>query len=169
MRLIGYDEIVALLGALPNNPENGQVASMLQQLAKQSRIVRVPFSINANSGIVAPAGTSTINIAIDAAAPFLIVNQTYAANNAAAAQTSGTFIYPNWTVLLTDTGSNRQLMDVDTPITNIFGNGQFPYVLPEPKLMQANSILQCKFTSFEAAVSLSVRLTFSGYRLYSLS
>ncbi len=170
MRIIGNEEIQALIRMTPDTPANGPLLDSLDRLAQETSIVRFPYSYNAVFAAIAPAGTATVNIAIDAAAPFLIVNQTYEANvTAGAAQTSGTFCYPNMTILLTDTSSNRQMMDVGVPVVNLFGNGQFPYVLPEPKLMAANSVLQVTATSFEAANSPVLRLTFNGYKLYSLN
>ncbi len=169
MRIIGMEEIQSLMRLTPDMPQNGQLMGALSQLLQDTRIVRFPFSYNAVFAAIAPAGNQTVNIQIDAAAPFLIVNQTYtAAITAGAAQLSGTYCYPNMSVLMTDTSSNRQMSDVATPITSIFGNGQFPYILPEPKLMAANSVLQVQVTSFEAANSNVIRLTFSGYKLYSL-
>lgn len=168
MRLIGYEEIHQLKNILASG-DAATLNDALTQLENEASIVRFPYSYNAVFAAIAPAGTATVNIAIDAAAPFLIVNQAYEANvTAGAAQTSGTFCYPNMTVTLTDTGSNRQMMDVGTPVTSIFGNGQFPYILPEPKLMAANSVLQVTVVSFEAANSNILRLTFNGYKLYSL-
>lgn len=167
MKLIGYEEIHALRQMLAA----GDAASMEQALAdleRQTRIVRFPYTYNAKVTAIATAATSTVNVQIDAAAPFLIVNQTFEADLAGVAQTSGALIFPNVTVLLTDTASNRQMMDVAVPITSIFGNGQFPYILPEPKLMPANSVLSVAFTSFEAAATPTIRLSFNGYKLYQL-
>lgn len=168
MRLIGYEEIQSLLGMTPNTPDNAQLIDALRRLELESSIIRFPYSYTAAFGVLAPAATLTVNITIDAAAPFLIVNQTYHATTADAVLTNATRNYPNVSVLLTDTGSNRQMMDVAVPIPNIFGDGQFPYILPEPKLMAANSVLSCQITSFEAAVNQNIDLTFSGYKLYSL-
>lgn len=168
MRLIGYEEIHQLRQILAAG-DAAQLNDALQSLENEASIVRFPYTYNAVFAAIAPAGTATVNIAIDAAAPFLIVNQTFEANvTAGAAQLSGTFCYPNISVTLTDTGSNRQMMDVATPVVSIFGNGQFPYILPEPKLMAANSVLQVTAVSFEAANSPVLRLSFNGYKLYSL-
>lgn len=166
MKLIGYDELVSLLQMVPADTP---IADRLTQLANEARIVRFPYTYNAvfSAGIAA-AGNATVNVAITADAPFLIVNSTYEADVAGSAVTASSYVYPLMSVLLTDTGSNRQMMDVAVPVTSIFGNGQFPYVWPEPKLMPANSVLQVQVTSFEAANTNRLRLSFNGYKLYSL-
>lgn len=167
-------EIEQILSVTPDSPENAELISLLTAKHAAAKIVKWPYSVNAqffvagaNNGL-ANAATATVNVNIDASAPFIIVSQSFYANTANATLTVATQVIPNVIVLLTDTGSNRQLMDVAVPIWNIFGNGQFPFVLPEPKLMQANSQLQVTVTNREAAIAFNLYLTFSGYRLYKL-
>lgn len=167
MRLIGYEEVKSLRQMLMAQ-DFASLNAALEHLEAESAIVRFPYTYSAVFASLAAAGTATVNITIDAAAPFLIVNQTYHADTAGAVLTAATKNYPNVSVLLTDTSSNRQMMDQAVPIPSIFGDGQFPYVLPEPKLMAANSVLQVALTSFEAAVAQVIRLSFNGYKLYSL-
>lgn len=168
-------EIQALLQATPDIPENAQLIAALADMLNASRIVKYPFTYNAvfaaagaANSIAAAGGTGTANVNISADAPFMIVNQTYDANTLNAARTSGTYVVPNATVLLTDTGSSRTMMDVAVPVPSIFGNGQFPYILPVPKLMQANSQLQVLVTNNDAAAGINLRLSFNGYKLFKL-
>jgi hypothetical protein len=167
-------EIDALIAATPPIPENQALLETLQGLRRAARVVRYPFTYNAvfwttgAANNIAAGTTVTVNVQIDAGSPFVIVNQTYDANTANAARASGTYVVPNAIVLLTDTGSNRTLMDVAVPIPNIFGNGQFPFVLAEPKIMQANSQLQCAITNIDAAAGYNIRLSFNGFKLYKL-
>lgn len=167
-------EIQALIAATPPIPENAGILMELQSLLAASRIVKFPFVYNAvfftaaAANNIAAGANAQVAVQIDAGAPFLIVSQCYDANTANAARTAGTYVYPNATVLLTDSGSNRQLMDVATPVTSIFGNGQFPFVLPEPKLMQANSQLIVQVFNNDAAAAINLRLSFIGYKLYKV-
>lgn len=168
------NEIRALLGATPNIQENASIIAALTDLLEASQIIKQPFTYNAvfasagaaNALAAGATGQTTVNISADA--PFMIVNQTYDANNANGARTSGTYVVPNATVLLTDTGSSRQMMDVAVPVPSIFGNGQFPYILPVPKLMQANSQLQVVVTNNDAAQGMNLRLSFNGFKLYKV-
>lgn len=165
-------EIEALIQATPDLPENQSLLNALMELRAAARIVKYPFTYNAvawttaGANNIAAGATVTINVQIDAGAPFLIVNQSYDANTANAARTAANQVVPNAIVLITDTGSNRTLMDVATPIPAIFGSGQFPFILAEPKLMQANSQLQCAITNIDAAAGYNIRLCFNGYKLY---
>jgi hypothetical protein len=167
-------DIEALLAVTPDTQDNAALIQQLLSLRDASRVIRYPFTYNAvfwttgAANNIAAAATATVNVQIDAGAPFLIMTQSYDANSLNAARATATQVVPNAIVLLTDTGSNRTLMDVATPITNIFGTGQFPYVLPEPKLMQANSQLQCQITNIDVAAGYNIRLSFNGYKLYRL-
>lgn len=161
-----------LLAQTPDIPENAGLIAALQSLAGASKIIKYTFTYNAvfytagGANNLAAGATSTVNVNIDAGAPFLIVSQTYDANTANAARAAGTLVVPNIIALITDTGSNRALMDVATPVPAIFGTGQFPYILPEPKLMPANSQLQVQVTNIDAAAGYNLRLCFNGYKLY---
>ncbi|MCS6948000.1 MAG: hypothetical protein NZM12_10330 [Steroidobacteraceae bacterium] len=167
-------EIEALLAATPALPENSGLLMTLQQLLASARVLKFPFTYNAvftasgGSNAIAAGATAQTNVQIDAGAPFLIVSQTYDANSANAARTASSIVIPNATVMITDTGSNRPFMDVATPVASIFGTGQFPFILPEPKLMQANSQLIVQVFNHDAAQGINLRLSFHGYKLYSI-
>lgn len=167
-------EIEALLNATPDIPENADLIATLQDLLGAARVVKYPFTYNAQfftagaANNIAVGATVNLNVQIDAGSPFLIISQSYYNNTLNAAETVSTLDIPNIVILLTDSGTNRQLMDVATPVNCIFGNGQFPYVLPEPKLMQANSILQVQATNRDAAVGYNLYLAFNGYKLYKV-
>jgi len=164
--------IQQLLAATPDLPENAALVSALMELLNDASIEKYAFSYNAvfwttgAANNIAAGGVATTNVQIDAGAPFLIVTQSYDANTLGAARAPATLTVPNALVLLTDTGSSRQLMDVATPVANIFGTGQFPYILPVPKLMAANSQLQVQVTNVDVAAGFNLRLSFNGYKLY---
>jgi hypothetical protein len=165
-------EIQALLDATPDLPENAALISMLQSMLNDASIEKYAFTYNAvfwttgAANNIAAGAQGTTNVQIDAGAPFLIVSQSYDANSLNAARAQATQVIPNAIVLMTDTGSSRTLMDVATPIVNIFGTGQFPYILPVPKLMQANSQLQVQVTNIDVAAGYNIRLSFNGFKLY---
>lgn len=170
---INRDTLQRLLDNTPRTKDNQQLIQSLQGLLSAKRIQPVPYSYNAvfwttgaanniASGVTAPV----VNVNIQADADFLVMNQTYDANTANAARTQTTAVVPNALVLLTDTGSSSQLMDVATPIPSIFGTGQLPYVLPEPRLLLAKSTLQVQVANIDAAAGYNIRLTFNGVKLY---
>ena len=113
---------------------------------------------------VGAAANDVINIEADS--DFILQKLTYQADLAGVAQTDAGRIVPNVTVQLIDTGSGRQLMQNPIPISSIFGTGRVPFILPNPRLFMRNSTLQVAFTSFEAAVTPTIRLAFIGYKIY---
>ncbi|SRR5216684_4059971 len=171
---ISPKEIDALLSSTPDTPDNQALVAALLDLRKEAAIVKYPFTYTAvfntaagNNNIAAGVSV-TVNVQIDAGSPFLIVSQSYYANTLNAAANRQTTVVPDCVVLITDTGSNRQLMDVAAPIDAIFGSGQFPFILAEPKLMQANSQLSCQITNRDAAAGFNIYLCFNGYKLYKV-
>ena len=117
------------------------------------------------TAIAVGASTNDV-IAIEADSDFICQKLTYEADLAGVAQLSGTRIIPNVSVQITDTGSGRQLMQNPIPIPSIFGSGELPFILPNPRLFMRNSTLQVAFTSFEAAATPTIRLSFVGYKIY---
>lgn len=103
--------------------------------------------------------TQTINIQADA--DFIIVKQSRDVRDTNQALQAN----PSALVVLTDLGSNRQMMDIATPLENIFGTGQFPYILPQAKRISANSSFQVVVTNLSSTASI-FRLTFSGMKQY---
>jgi hypothetical protein len=99
---------------------------------------------------LAPATSAPSQINIDAGTDFYWVATTYQADIAGAAQEESTIVQPLVTVVITDTGSQRQLMNAAVPITAIAGPGERPYRLILPRLFRANSIIQFNWTSYVA-------------------
>lgn len=173
---ITKDTLRQIYDALPNTPENQQTLSAISAMLAKKTIQPVPYTYNAvywvtgvANALAVGAVSQPVNVGIQADADFLILNQTYSVNTANAAVTATTRPYPNLTVLLTDTGSGYNLMDVAVPVTSIFGDGQFPYNLPQPKLMPAKSTLQVQVTNLDAAVAYNLRLSFSGVKLFAFN
>lgn len=112
----------------------------------------IPFTAVTGSN---PSFSGTIQIQADA--DFAILQSTYDfALNTAATDAPAAELKPNMSVLLTDTGSGRQLMDRLVPINNLFGNAQLPYVWPVPKLLAASSTVQVQVACVNAAMDFGV-------------
>lgn len=74
------------------------------------------------------------------------------------------------TVMLTDTGSGRNLMNTAVPIQSLFGTGQLPFILPKTKLLYARSVLAITVANISTAVSFSyLALSFHGRKIFSQS
>lgn len=170
---ITKDTIRELLDRLPDSPMNDQIRRAMLNLLTARNIQPIPYTYLANlsaagaaNALAAGAVNTPVNVNIQADADFLVLNQTYDANSLNAARTSGTVVVPNATVLITDTGSGYQMMDQAVPIGTIFGTGEFPYILPEPKLLPAKATLQLLFSNYDAAAGYNLRLAFNGVKLF---
>lgn len=170
---VNKDTLRAILDQTPNTPQNAQLRSSLIALITKKTIQPIPYTYSAAfwttgaANNLAAGAVGVGNVPIQADADFLILNQTYWASTANAAVASGTYVYPNATVLLQNTGSGYQFMDQAVPVTSIFGNGQFPYVLPSPQLLPAKATLQVTVTNRDAAAGYNIILSFNGVKLFS--
>lgn len=117
------------------------------------------------AALAAGAGTTGI-INIPAAYDFIWSKAEYFADVAAAAQTESTRVIPLCTILLTDSGSRRQLMDAPIPLTSIFGSPGLPFILPVPRLFARNSSITVAVANFSAATAYNLRLVLIGVAQY---
>lgn len=108
--------------------------------------------------------TSSFNIQSDA--DFLWTKAAFFADIAAAAQTDSSKIVPLCTVLISETGSSRQLSNIAVPLPNIFGYGDLPFILPRQRIFVANSTVTVTVTNFSAASTYNLRLSFIGEKAF---
>jgi len=134
----------------------------------QSRIIKEFYTYQEDFTGVASGASATGNINIQADSDFVMQKLTYHADIAAATVTDSSRVVPNMTVIITDTGSGRQLMESAVPIASLFGTGQLPFILPTPRLFLARSTINIVVANFDAAVTYNLRLSFTGYKQYSL-
>lgn len=112
----------------------------------------------------------TTQIPIDAGSDFYLTAITSLATDAAAttAPTEATNILPLVTILITDSGSNRQLMQNPVPIPLITGDGEWPHRLIHPRLWLRNSNIQLQILSYDPNVTYdTLYLNFEGFRIYN--
>lgn len=70
-------------------------------------------------------------------------------------------------VRITDTGSNRQMMDRFTYWHNVIGTAQRPSYLPAPKHFRPNSNIQIEVTNLTATAA-QWQITFGGVKIYKV-
>lgn len=180
MKLYSSEEIQRVIDALPGEPGNQAVLAALMQMRAEQQVVRQPynFEVDFATGVVqgatnlfaapvAAGGVSQGGFLVDTSAPFMLVSSQYQADVAGAAVTVSTRPAPNVVCAIQDQSSNRNWQNGPVPIPSIFGNGQLPYFWPEPRLLPANTNVIITLTNYDAASVPNIRLTFSGYRLYS--
>lgn len=124
------------------------------------------FVYSATFTALAAGTTATAQIPVQADSDFVLEKMTYFAHLAGAAQTAATRVIPNWTLQITDTGSNRLLSDFQIFIPAMFGTGEIPFILPQPKVFRANSVIQLNVTSAEAANAYTLQVAFVGHKIF---
>lgn len=103
--------------------------------------------------------TLTVNIQINNDADFLVRYTTFRAYTAAGVLAPD----PDYLLSLFDTGSGLNLQDVGVHISNCSGNGQWPYVWPEPYRLPAGTTLACALQN--NAPTAAAYLSFQGYKI----
>lgn len=102
-------------------------------------------------------GNTNVNgqsiIQIDSGVDFFWVASTMQADLAGAAQTESGLVVPLVNVLINDTGSRKNLMNVAFPVSSIAGFGERPYRLIRPRLFRASSTINFNWTSIVAATT----------------
>lgn len=123
------------------------------------------YQLNFSALAAAASATDSFNIQADSA--FRWEKATFFADIAAATQTDSSRVIPSTTIIITDTGSGRQLMDAAVPITSLFGSGQIPFILQNPKIFAARSTVTVTLANFDAAAAYNLRLSFIGTKLFN--
>ena len=144
------------------------VGSMAEELDPErvDRTRRDFYTYEAEALAIAPAGSANDIINIEADSDFMLQKLTFEADIAAAAFTDSARPIPLVTIQIIDSGSGRQLMQNPIPVASLFGTGELPFILPNPRKFMRNSTMQIAFTNFDAAITYNVRLAFIGYKIY---
>jgi hypothetical protein len=130
------------------------------------KILKDFFVYQEDFSAIANGATASGNINIQADSDFVVQKLTYFADIAAAVQTDSSRVIPLVSVLVTDTGSGRNLMESALPISNLFGTGEIPFILPQPKMFLARSTITVTLANFSAATTYNIRLSFIGYKIF---
>lgn len=125
------------------------------------------YQVGAFSNLAALTGTATNQLVIQSDSDFEWVHASYQFDNAATQTTYNGRFLPNMTILITDSGSGRQLMNAAVPIMSIFGRPEQPYQLPVSKVFKANSTINFTAVNFDAAIATgNLRLSLIGYKIF---
>lgn len=122
------------------------------------------FIYTSESLALAPGVASVDGIAIQADSNFSWNALAIQADEAAATQTESTRLIPNVTLQFTDTGSGRQYFLAAVPCVLLMGQMGLPFILPIRQLLSQSTVLQVNYLSFEAAITVNVRLALIGVK-----
>jgi len=168
MRMLTAQDYQHMLDAVPNLPENATIYAMLTQAIAESRVSREPYTFPVNFANLAAAGTAQGSFFVDAAAPFMLVQMNYVATPyPVTVMTQATRLIPNINVQITEQSSNRNWQSAAVPVSSIFGTGENPWFLPQPRLIPANTTVSMSIANFDTAQAYNLYLSFIGFRLYS--
>jgi hypothetical protein len=145
-------------------------AQAMQNAAAQNQVQIVEdFFVYAVPVFAVNFGQSqTNNVLIQADSDFVLEQISYSANIANAAFTVNSRPIPNVTVLMTDTGSGRQLMSSAIPLPTIAGTGEEPFELPRPKAFVARSTIAVQVSNYDAAVNYNIYISLIGRKLFRI-
>lgn len=119
-------------------------------------------------GITIPAlavgGTVTQQIQIGANGDFFLTRILFRASLAGAAQTISSVPVPNVRALFTDSGSDEQWANqaIDLSQWGSLGGNVYAWQQPYPRCISGRSTVSAQFTSFEAANTPVLDVTFDG-------
>lgn len=99
---------------------------------------------------------------------FVILKTTFFADDGIGSKfTPNTRMIPNVLILMTDTGSGRNLMDAAQPLYDLFGTAENPFIFPLPKLLKRRTVLQIQATNQElAAATWRLTVSFIGVKIF---
>lgn len=111
---------------------------------------------------LAPGTSAVQNVVMQADSDFILQKLTYGSDIAGGALTDSTRIIPLCTIVIIDSGSGRQSMNAAADLTTLFGTGEIPFILPQPKVFLANSNVSVTLANISAATTYNIRLSFIG-------
>lgn len=115
---------------------------------------------------VSPGASPSQQLPIQADSDFELQKITFASDSAGGTQTDSTRVIPQCTLIITDTGSGRQLMNQAIDLTTFAGDGQNPFILLVPKIFRANTSINFVLHNYSSAQTYNVRLSLIGAKLY---
>ena len=132
--------------------------------------VRDQFWNSVNVSNLAAGATTNTTLSISADADFYWNAASYfvVTHGSATGIEESTFQIPCVTVIITDTGSSRQLMNQAIVLNTIAGDGKRPYRLTRPRLFRRTTSITFTFTSFDSTNALDIYFTLHGFKVYSI-
>jgi hypothetical protein len=124
---------------------------------------------NRVTGLSSVALTATGIINLDADSNFYCVALTYVADIAGAAYTESTWLLPLLTLLITDTGSGKALMNQPLLMPGFMGDGKRPYRFVRPRVFLANASIQLSYNAgfMAAGTTYNAQTILHGYKVYT--
>ncbi len=136
--------------------------SMIDEAARARRVLLDSFTYVANWVNLGALGQVQVNIPISADSDFLWMESSGTVMTAANVLDPA----PDMTLQFTDTGSGRNLQDNPVHWLTVVGNGAWPYILPEPKLLIGNGALAITLTDLANVAKARIHLSLIGVKVF---
>lgn len=121
----------------------------------------------ASGSTLAPGLSTTLTFNIDGESDFFWDKATVTALVASDGTTYLNDIKPAVRITIVDTNSQRPINNNPTPVGNIFGTGQLPFILPIRKLFFSKATVRLTLTNYSDAVTYSeLDFSFIGIKAY---
>lgn len=136
---------------------------------KRSLLRIQPFTYSIDYASLATATNINGNFTTDNDSDFIITKTTfYSAPATTAGPTASNKIIPWLTVLLTDSGSGRNLMDGPVMVSSMFGSGELPFIWSMPYKVSGNSTITANLANITtgAGEAYVTRLQFHGVKIF---
>lgn len=127
----------------------------------QDWFVNVQNFLNIQSG-----STNLGNLQIDADSDFELIKLS-AQCNTNGSDTLLTLDAVQATVMIVDSGSGRQLMNIPAALNTIFGTGQLPYILPQPRIFKARTNIAFTVVNTSVGTTYDLRLSLNGRKIFA--
>lgn len=145
---------------------------MQQRMGAAEQVVSTDFyTYGAFVTALAPNSSATTSIQIEADSDFEVIKMMQSTIAAfATALESQTQPVPTVNLMITDTGSGRNLFNIPTPLVNLFGSGELPFILPKSKVLFARSVLALTFYNVNSTVTYArIDVSFAGRKIFNRS
>ncbi len=138
------------------------IRSVIENAARAGKVVLDHFSYEATWAPLGIGATVQVTVPISADSDFVWMETALVVMTAANVLDPA----PDLLISFTDQGSGRNLQDNPVHVMNVTGNGQWPYVLPEPKLLIGSGGLQITLTDLSGVAKARVDLTLIGTKVF---
>jgi hypothetical protein len=136
-----------------------------QQGQDTTQYIKAYFGYDLLFSSIASGASLTVTTQIQTDADFLVQALSFFCYDLT---TNGQITAPVSTIQLYDTGSTQTWFDQAIPLVNVFGTGQYPFMLPVPRLILAGSAFTGTLANVVSTNAQYYMLTFHGRKLYKM-
>lgn len=138
---------------------------ILDDITIASRAKRVEASFFTYGVLFNPlpaGGVLAVPTGIEADSDFILTKLALTAYSAAAVPV----VNPDYLSVIQDSGSGRLFQNQPIHVATLYGTAQLPFILPEPQLIKASSVVTITLTNNDPAVAAVVNISLIGFKLF---